>query len=168
MASASSASCSARSAAAARASASSGSETGCNACELRSVTVCGASDTSAATPSNTVWQWPQRTWPARIASCCGVTRKIVLHPGQRVNLSSATVMFPAARQCHPSFVLLPYVDSKPSRIGRGDLRRLRVEYAGQHDVAARAHPSRQQRREHHQRVGEDVGDDDVEGADTQR
>ena len=48
----------------------------------------GASETSCSTPSNTVRQWPQRTCPARIASCGGVTRKTVRQLGQRVYCSS--------------------------------------------------------------------------------
>ena len=47
----------------------------------------GASDIRCALPSKTVLQCPQRTCPARIANCCGVTRKIVLQPGQRVYCS---------------------------------------------------------------------------------
>src|SRR6185369_8516067 len=48
----------------------------------------GASDTACATPSNTVLQWPQRTWPLRNASCSGFTRNTVAQPGQRVYFSS--------------------------------------------------------------------------------
>src|SRR5450755_4924557 len=159
---------------------------GSSACALRSVTVggpsagssksgslrctrsSGASDTSAATPLKTVWQWPQRTWPARSASCGVVTRKIVLQPGQRVNFSSAIVDDAAARERHPSFFAVPDVDSKPSPIRFHHRRGLRLQYSRQNDVSACAYPRRKQRRKQLQGIGQDIRDYDVVRARVER
>src|SRR5450432_1041418 len=157
----------------------SNSGTGSSACALRSVTVggpsagssnsgslrcartCGASDTSDATPSKTVWQCPQRTCPPRSASCGGVTRKIVLQPGQRVNFSSAIVVYAPARKRDPTFFAVPDVDSKPSSVGNAHDRRLGLQYSRENDVSARSNARRKQRRKQLQRIGQNIRDHDI-------
>ena len=130
-----------------------------------------------ALPSNTVRQWPQRTWPPRSASCSGVTRNTVLQPGQRVNFGSAmdgsisdVAIGPAER---------PRAATQPSAVRQGailnqrayavgDLRRLRLENARQRDASRRRARAARAPARAAQRVGQDVRDDDVERAGRQR
>ena len=60
-------------------------------------TVLGAlicSTASVPKPSNVCMQRPQRTFPDRFCSCTGVTRKSVLHRGQRVTRLTARASRP--------------------------------------------------------------------------
>ena len=128
-----------------------------------------------AMPSNTVGNG--RSAPARRASraAAGVTRKTVLQPGQRVNFSSAIAVRDQrafggararAREQRPS---------RPRPTARRDVNhgayaaatlvRLRREDAGQHDARRRARTrAASAGASSAQRIGEDVGDDDVERA----
>ena len=135
----------------------------------------GASETSAATPSNTVWQWPQRTWPARSASCCGVTRKIVLQPGTAREFLLSHRAAPNAAALVQGAKRTPASATHPSALPHGAILNhrtyaaatrvgLRLQDSGKDDVAAGPHALRQQRGEELERIGEDIGHDHVEAA----
>src|SRR5262245_30842729 len=148
----------------------------------------GASDTACATPSNTVLQCPQRTCPARSASCSGLTRNTVAQPGQRVYFSSgmecryavgaarddgrsgtnsadsagacATAARP--RQRDPAIVALADADIKPTPIHADQRTSLSFEDSREHDTPAGPDARCERRCKNLQRVCQNVGDHDVE------
>jgi hypothetical protein len=114
--------------------------------------------------SNTSEQWPQRTQPSEIFSWSGTTRNIVPQAGQLVIrlMSRAIVGIRPAAQKRAVMRIQPSSSSLTSkagvrRVGRLQFVGLALQDAGQHQGAARRDVAAQQRRQHLQRRGQDVG-----------